>query len=147
MKNHHILLAVCATLPMLFGFTVPGCGPKKAECEALTKAMEDERANFGSDKDGKDDFKKMGKKYRSAQETVEAVKVTDPELKTHKESYVEHLDNMATAAEITAKVTGGEISDPTELQKAKDKARKALDAVDAKGELDLYLDTLRYCGD
>lgn len=146
MKTHHILVAVCATLPALFGFTVPGCGPKKAECEALTKVMKDERASFGDD-GGKDDFKKMGKKYRSAQEAVEAVKVTDPELKTHKDTYVEHLDNMATAAEITAKVTGGEISDPAELQKAKDKARKALDAVDAKGELELYIDTLKYCGD
>lgn len=145
MKTSHLAIALAASLPFVFGFTMPGCGPKKEECEALTKAMKAEREHFGGD--GKEDFKKMAKKYRSAQETVEAVKVTVPELKVHKDAYVEHLDHMATAAEITAKVTGGEISDPAELQKAKDKARKSLDAVDAKSELDLYIDTLKYCGD
>jgi len=147
MKFRGSPIVLALSLPVLFGFSMPSCGPKKEECKALTGAMKDARAAFGDDKDGKDDFKKMAKKYRSAQEQVDAVKVTVPELKTFKDKYAEHIGNLATAAEITAKVTGGEITDPAELEKAKAKVKKALDAVDQGSEMDLYIDTLKFCGD
>jgi hypothetical protein len=109
--------------------------------------MKEARAAFGEEKGAKDDFKAMAKKYKTAQEKVEGVNVTVPELKSFRDKYAEHIGHLATAAEITAKVTGGEITDPAELEKAKAKATKALDAVDQGSEMDLYIDTLKFCGD
>jgi hypothetical protein len=147
MNARRLPIVLVMSLPVLFGFSMPSCGPKKAECEALTNAMKEARAAFGEEKGGKDDFKAMAKKYKAAQEKVEAVKVTVPELKSFRDKYAEHIGHLATAADITAKVTGGEITDPAELDKAKAKAKKSLDAVDQGSEMDLYIDTLKFCGD
>ncbi len=147
MKVRPFPVVVALSLPVLLGFSMPSCGPKKEECESLIKAMKEARGAFGEDKGGKDDFKAMAKKYKTAQETVEAVKVTVPELKGFQDKYAEHIGHLATAADITAKVTGGEITDPAELDKAKAKATKALDAVDQGSEMDIYIDTLKFCGD
>jgi hypothetical protein len=147
MKTRGLPIVFVLSLPVLFGFSMPSCGPKKEECEKLTKAMKEARAAFDEDKESKDDFKKMAKKYRDAQETVEAVKVTVPELQTFKDKYVQHIGHLTTAAELTAKVTGGEITDPAELDKAKAKAKKELDALEQESEMELFIDTLKFCGD
>lgn len=116
-----------------------GCAKKK-ECEALTNVVKTERENFSknSDASSSDDFKKMADVYKKAGGKIRDVKVSVPDVKKKQDEYLELVDDMANAADLTSKVLGG-ATDKV------DAAKKAADKVQNRSERDLYIDLLRSC--